>query len=55
MYNIYISIRKNAFIRKVTKSSREYKIKLPKEVTATILEELKSNKDKILEQEGGIV
>lgn len=54
MYNIYISIRKNAFIKKVTKSGREYKIKLPKEVTATILEELKSEKDKLIEREGGI-
>lgn len=54
MYNIYISVRKNAFIKKVTKSGREYKVKLPKEVTTTILEELKSNKDKVLEKEGGI-
>jgi hypothetical protein len=54
MYNIYISTRKNAFYRKKSKSGKEYKIKLPKEVTATILEELKSNKDKVLEKEDGI-
>lgn len=54
MYNIYISVRKNAFIKKVNKSGKECKIKLPKEVTETILEELKSNKDKVLEREGGI-
>ena len=54
MYNIYISTRKNAFIKKVSKSGKEYKVKLPKEVTETILEELKSNKDKVLEKEGGI-
>lgn len=54
MYNIYISVKKNAFIKKVNKSGKEYKIKLPKEVTATILEELKSEKDKVLEKEGGI-
>lgn len=54
MYNIYISTRKNAFIKKVSESGREYKVKLPKEVTETILEELKSDKDKVLEKEGGI-
>lgn len=54
MYNIYISARKNAFIKKTSKSGRVNKIKLPKEVTETILEELKSNKDKVLEREGGI-
>lgn len=54
MYNVYISTRKNAFIKKVSKSGRVYKVKLPKEITETILEELKSNKDKVLEKEGGI-
>lgn len=54
VYNIYISTRKNAFYRKKSKSGTEYKIKLPKEVTEAILEELKSNKDKVLEREGGI-
>ena len=54
MYNIYISTRKNAFIRRKSESGREYKVKLPKEVTETILEELKSNKDRVLEKEGGI-
>ena len=54
VYNIYISTRKNAFYRKKSKSGIEYKIKLPKEVTEAILEELKSNKDKVLEKEGGI-
>lgn len=53
-YNIYISCRKNAFIEKVTKSGRKYKILLPKSITETILEELKSDKDKVLEKEGGI-
>lgn len=53
-YNIYISCRKNAFIEKVTKSGRKYKILLPADVTNQILEELKSNKDKVLEKEGGI-
>lgn len=54
MYNIYISIRKNAFIKKTSKSGRVNKINLPKEVTTAILEELKSDKDKLLEKEGGI-
>lgn len=54
MYNIYISTKKNAFVKKVSKFGREYKVKLPKEVTEAILEELKSNKDKVLEREGGI-
>jgi hypothetical protein len=54
MYNIYISTRKNAFIKKVSESGKEYKIKLPKEVTAIILEELKSEKDKLIKREGGI-
>lgn len=47
-------LEKNAFIKKVSESGREYKVKLPKEVTEVILEELKSNRDKILEKEGGI-
>lgn len=55
MYNIYISVRKNAFIKKISEFGREYKVKLPKEVTTAILEELKSNKDKVLEKEGGIM
>ena len=53
-YKIYISVRKNTFYKKKSKFGKEYKIKLPKEVTETILEELKSNKDRVLEKEGGI-
>lgn len=52
---IFISTRKNAFYRKKSKSGAKYKIKLPKEVTEAILEELKTEKDKVLEKEGGIV
>lgn len=48
-------LEKNAFIKKVNKSGKEYKVKLPKEVTEAILEELKSNKDRVIEREGGIV
>ena len=53
-YNIYISCRKKAYIEKITDSGRKYKLILPNEVQKQIMEELKSEKDKVLEKEGGI-
>ena len=54
-YNIYISPRKRAYVLIPAKSGNINKVLLPKEVSDQILEELKSNKDKVLEREGGIV
>lgn len=53
-YNIYISTRKRAYVLIPAKSGNINKVLLPKEVSDQILEELKSNKDKVLEKEGGI-
>lgn len=39
-YNIYISSKKRAFIIKKTKTGKEYKIVLPKEVSDAILKEI---------------
>lgn len=53
-YNIYISPRKRAYVLIPAKSGNINKVLLPKEVSDQILEELKSNKDRVLEREGGI-
>ena len=54
VYNILISPRKRAYYNKQTKSGKIYRILLPKEVSDAIIQELKSEKDKVLEKEGGI-
>ena len=53
-YNIYISCRKKAYIEKISASGKKYKLILPDEVQKQIMEELKSEKDKVLKKEGGI-
>lgn len=53
-YNIYITTKGRAYYKKISKNNTENKIYLPDDLANTILEELKSNKDKVLEKEGGI-
>ena len=53
-YNIYITPKGRAYYKKMSKNNVENKIYLPDDLANTILEELKSNKDKVLEKKGGI-
>ena len=53
-YNIYITPKGRAYYKKISKNNIEQKYYLPDDLANTIFEELKSNKDKVLEKEGGI-
>lgn len=53
-YNIYITSKGRAYYKKMSKNNIEHKYYLPDDLANTILEELKSDKDKVLEKEGGI-